>query len=439
MALSSRRRRSSSSQRERMVDALTQLVSDDGYPSVTVAKVIALAGVSRATFYEQFSDKEDCLVVALASAGECLERAVSMAVECAPAERRALSVVAALLDFADSQPAIARLALSEPLAAGERALDARDGTIATLALTIERGYEGAPAGTLAPDLPSGVLVGGVSRVLTWHLSRREPVGLGLSAELGAWLASYQVPLADHRWRKFAPHAPLPRSQFLRTAPLRCPAEADGARRAPGPHFVEEQRLRVMFAAAQLVGRRGYDAVTVAEIARLAGVDSPTFYRLFAGKRDALRAGGELLFGQLMAVSAGAFVTGDRWPERVLEGARALLQCLEDNPVLARAAIVGSHAAGACSPTGLGSFAERFNIFLEEGFRYEGARERPPEISLQAVPMIVLELCYQLIRRGEQERLSGLLGHVGFAALAPFLGGDEANAFLQQHIALDRPN
>src|SRR5580704_17048904 len=74
MALSSRRRRSSS-QRERIVDALTQLVSDDGYPSVTVAKVIALAGVSRATFYEQFSDKEDCLVVALASAGECLERA----------------------------------------------------------------------------------------------------------------------------------------------------------------------------------------------------------------------------------------------------------------------------------------------------------------------------------------------------------------------------
>jgi TetR/AcrR family transcriptional regulator len=439
MTLSSRRRRSSANQRERIVDALTQLVSDDGYPSVTVARVVALAGVSRATFYQQFSDKEDCLVVALASAGACLQRAVSMAVEGVPAERRALSVVAALFDFADSQPALARLALSEPLAAGARALDARDRTIATLALIIDRCYEGAPARTLAPDLPSGVLVGGVSRLLACHLGRREPVGLELAAQLSVWLASYRVPLADHRWRELAPHAPLPRSQFLRTAPLRCPAGVDGAHRVSAPHFAEEQRLRTMFATAQLVSRRGYDAVTVAEIARLAGVDSPTFYRLFAGKRDVLRAGGELLFGQLMAVSAGAFVAGDRWPEHVLEGARALLQCLEDNPVLAGATIVGSHAAGACSPTGLGSFAERFGIFLEEGFRYERARERPPEISLQAVPMVVLELCYQLIRNGEQERLSGLLGHVGFAALVPFLGADEASAFLQQHIPLDRPD
>jgi TetR/AcrR family transcriptional regulator len=430
-ALSSRRR--SSSQRERIVDALTQLLSEDSYANVTVAKVIALAGVSRTTFYEQFSDKEDCLVTALGSAGERVQSAVSMAVEDVPAELRAVSAVAALLDFADSQPAIARVALSEPLAAGERALDARDGTIAALALIIERGYAAAPAGTLAPDLPSGVLVGGVTRVLAWHLSRGEPVGLELGAELSLWLASYRVPLAEHRWRKLSRHAPSPRSQCLRAAPLRPPAE----REVSGPRLAEEQRLRVMFATAQLVSRRGYDAVTVAEIARSAAVDSATFYRLFAGKRDALRASGELLFGQLMAVSAGAFVAGHCWPEHVLEGARALLQCLEDNPVLAGAAIVASHAGAACSPTGLGSFAERFSIFLEEGFRYEPARKRPPEISMQAIPMFVLELCYQSLRGGEQQLLSGLLGHVGFAALAPFLGADETNTLLQQRISLNR--
>lgn len=411
---------------------MTALVSEHGYPSVTVAKLIALAGVSRRTFYEQFSDKEDCLVVALGSAAERLRRAVSVGAERTPAELRAASLLAALVEFADAHAAIARLVLSETLAAGQRALDVRDETIATLALIIEESYEGAPAGTVAPDLPSDVLVGGVSRILALHLNRREPVGPELLAELDLWLASYRVPLAEHRWRKLSPHPRLPRSRHLRAGPLRCPPDS-GERGVSGPRSVEEQRLRVMFATAQLVGQLGYDAVTVAEIARVAGVDSAGFYRLFAGKRDALRACGELLFGQLMAVSAGAFVVGDRWPERVLEAARALLQCLEDNPVLARAAIVGSHAAGACSPTGLGFFAERFGIFLEEGFRYEPGPERPPAICLQGITMTVLELGYQLIRREEPEHLTGLLGQVGFVALAPFLAAHQANAFLREHI------
>ena len=125
--------------------------------------------------------------------------------------------------------------------------------------------------------------------------------------------------------------------------------------------------------------------------------------------------------------------GVHTPEHVLEAARALLQCLEDNPVLARAAIVGSHAAAACSPAGPGFFAERFAIFLEEGFRYESGLERPPEICLQGITMTVLELGYQLIRKQQSEHLTGRLGHVGFVALAPFLAADQTNAFLREHI------
>jgi TetR/AcrR family transcriptional regulator len=439
IALGGRRRRTStgSGRRERIVDALTQLVADAGYPSVTVAKVITLAGVSRATFYEEFSDKEDCLVAALASAGECVQRAVSAGVEHVPAELRAAGVVAALFDLAGSQPAIVRVALSEPLASGKSALTARDDTVAALAMMIDSAYVGAPVETPAPDLPSRALVGCASRVLAWRLSRDEPVGSELAVELSVWLASYRVPLGKHRWRKLAPHAPSPRSQLPRTMALHSPAEGNDAQGVSGPDLAAEQRLRLIFATAQLVSRHGYDAVTVADIARGAGVESPTFYRLFTGKRDALQAGGELLFGRMIAASALAFVAGERWPEHLLEAARALLRCLEDNLVLAGAAIVGSHAAAACSATGLGSFAERFSIFLEEGFRHESGRDSPPEISRQAVPMLVLELCYQLLRGGEQQSLSGLLGHVGFAALTPFLGPDEANTLLQEHILLDR--
>src|SRR5689334_4382607 len=52
------------SQRGRMLDAMAQAVAEKGYPATTVADVIARAGVSRKTFYEQFRDKEDCFLAA---------------------------------------------------------------------------------------------------------------------------------------------------------------------------------------------------------------------------------------------------------------------------------------------------------------------------------------------------------------------------------------
>ena len=54
------------SQRARMLDGITRAVAEKGYARVTVADIVAQAGVSRRTFYEQFEDKEDCLLAAAA-------------------------------------------------------------------------------------------------------------------------------------------------------------------------------------------------------------------------------------------------------------------------------------------------------------------------------------------------------------------------------------
>src|SRR4051794_16518756 len=49
-------------QRERMLDAMARAVAAKGYAKVTVSDVVALAGVSRRTFYEHFADKEECFL-----------------------------------------------------------------------------------------------------------------------------------------------------------------------------------------------------------------------------------------------------------------------------------------------------------------------------------------------------------------------------------------
>ena len=51
---------------------MIELAGRNGYQHVSIAQVSSKAGVSRATFYEQFDDKEDCLLAAFQTAAERL-------------------------------------------------------------------------------------------------------------------------------------------------------------------------------------------------------------------------------------------------------------------------------------------------------------------------------------------------------------------------------
>src|SRR3954462_14268125 len=67
------------SQRGRMLDALAESVAAKGYAGTTVGDVVAGAGVSRKTFYEHFSDKEDCFLAAFDSGVDALLDAIAAA------------------------------------------------------------------------------------------------------------------------------------------------------------------------------------------------------------------------------------------------------------------------------------------------------------------------------------------------------------------------
>ena len=59
-------------QRARLMLALTEAVGESGYAATSVADVIGRAGVSRQTFYEQFTSKLDCFLAAFDAACEIL-------------------------------------------------------------------------------------------------------------------------------------------------------------------------------------------------------------------------------------------------------------------------------------------------------------------------------------------------------------------------------
>jgi AcrR family transcriptional regulator len=53
------------SQRQRLLEAVTELVAEKGYPDVTIGDIVARAGTAKRTFYDHFADKLQCFLAAL--------------------------------------------------------------------------------------------------------------------------------------------------------------------------------------------------------------------------------------------------------------------------------------------------------------------------------------------------------------------------------------
>ena len=102
------------SQRERLLDASEALIAEKGVAGTTIEAIVKRAGVSSATFYEHFRNKDECFVAAFDRAVEGLHIAVRRAV---PADgswlERMRAGLAALLVAIDAEPARARLCFVE--------------------------------------------------------------------------------------------------------------------------------------------------------------------------------------------------------------------------------------------------------------------------------------------------------------------------------------
>lgn len=161
------RGRVSEIQRARIVGAMGELVRERGPGAVTVAHVVARSGVSRRTFYELFTDREDCFLVAFDIA---IARAAETVVPVyeAPGKWRdqvRAGLEAALL-FLDVEPELGYLCVVGALGGGDRALARRTLVVRRLVDTVHEGrMEGVAAKKRPKRLVAEGLVGAVLAVI----------------------------------------------------------------------------------------------------------------------------------------------------------------------------------------------------------------------------------------------------------------------------------
>jgi AcrR family transcriptional regulator/DNA-binding MarR family transcriptional regulator len=153
-------------QRSRIFAATVDVIAEHGAANVTVAHIVARSGVSRRTFYELFSDREECF---LAVFDEAVARASEHVMcEYDPTARwrdRVRHSLAALLQFLDDEPGIGRLLIVESLGAGARALKRRTLVLDRLIDVVDQGRTEGKRGSSPSPLTAEGIVGGVLAVI----------------------------------------------------------------------------------------------------------------------------------------------------------------------------------------------------------------------------------------------------------------------------------
>jgi AcrR family transcriptional regulator/DNA-binding MarR family transcriptional regulator len=174
-------------QRGRMLSATFALVGERGYDAVTARSVSERAGVSNRTFYQCFSDREDCFLAAFNHALDGLEVEVRGGWESELGwTARVRAALAALLATLDREPALRRLVFVEALAAGPRVLARRARVLESLAGVIDEGRVNARAPGRLPALVAEGVVGGAFGVIHARLLELRPEPLvGLLGQLMA--------------------------------------------------------------------------------------------------------------------------------------------------------------------------------------------------------------------------------------------------------------
>ncbi len=374
-----------------------------GFEATSVEDLLRAAGVSRATFYEQFDGKADCfraaedeiVAAALAAIGAELRGADGL-----EGPRVALS---AFVGMAVAEPAAARMCLVESWAAGESGMEpvreAVDDVVALVREAVEKmpGRAGMPA-----KLVRGVVSGAYQVVYVRLLEGRERELPDVLPELWDWAASFPPP---------------PR-------PLRRPTRLIVSRPVPAaPPFASysaEQRIIRGFAA--VVAAKGYPATTIADVAA-AAISQTTFYEHFDAKESALRAALDSSGAQMLAAVMPAVRRTADWRVAVRIGFEEICAFFAAEPAFAALRMVEVYGGGPEATADRDATGRRIVADLLRPPRASG--EALSDLVVEATVGAILGVFFEAVREGTCADLPRLSPIFTYFALAPMIGAEEA--------------
>ncbi len=397
-----------------ILEAVTHVASTMGFVELTVEKILAHAGVSRATFYQYFTNVDDAFWSAYRHHAEQLLSDLGAAAAGSPhGELAALDVMATL---AASRPDVACLLMREGLAAGPAGPCER----ATLISNIEHAITGSGSRWSGIDLPPSILIGTTFRFLSMRLSDGGSLH-GVGDALRDWAKVFARRSSRPSWSaRLGPVLTQPAS--------RPPVYSSGAR------LGDTRQERIIRATAAAICEKGFRNATVTDIVKRAGVSRRGFYNEFPGKTDAFIATYEYGFRQCLASCTPAFFASRPWRERMWHGAEAFRRFLSREPLIAYLGVAECYSAGPRFARRVHETQLAFALFLEEGYHQR------PDVSLLSrtcsalTTAAMFETAFCGLRGGPGISVLRMQPLAAYITLAPFIGRDAAGGFVADKLA-----
>jgi AcrR family transcriptional regulator len=192
-----------------------------------------------------------------------------------------------------------------------------------------------------------------------------------------------------------------------------------------PLVAHSQRERILTAMAAACARKGYGAVTIADVVEEAGVSRATFYELFKDKEDCLQASMELSLADAMGRIVEVYSPDKPWATMVRDAAATFLELLASRPDFARMALIEAPAAGGRSLEMYASGKRVLQALLDRGRGDPIEEQGIPSSAGRGALAAAESLIVGQILAGNAERLPELLPDIVYVITIPYLGQDEA--------------
>jgi AcrR family transcriptional regulator len=407
-------------QRTRLYGGMIESVYEHGYAGTTVAQVIALAGVSRRAFYEQFANKEECF---LATHDIIVARARKVAMDAWARERgwanRLHGACKALFDDIASSPKGPRLVLVDSLGVGPQARARMVLAGSTFERLVAIGFHAAPDKVELSPLTTRAIVGGIRYVAFTRVNaQREQELYTLTDEVLDWVESYRSPIAARlavNGLSYPPAVALTSAAFL-----------DGT----------DRRSRVLSSVIHLTLDTGYSELTDPQIAQFAGVSTEAFHKCFPSKTDCFLTVLDEFAGEALDAVKGAMETAGTWPLAVRMAVSTLIERFVANEALSRLAFIDIFEVG---PRIVGRMARSVEDFISLLTEAGPEARRGPAVTNEALTGAIWGIVSGYVGNGRLRNLPCLVDQITFIVLAPYIGPKgaiEAIATARRSLDLD---
>ncbi len=188
-------------QRSRVLAAAVSVIDSVGYSGATVSQITGCARVSRRTFYELFSDRDECLIAVFDENASRAEAELVAATRDARSWCERVRVgLWTILSFLERESITARACVVEMSRGGPELLGRRERLLVRLAAAVDAGSQESRSAADGGSLNAEGVVGAAFMIIQTRLARRDPAPLtGLLGELCALIVlPYLGPAAARR-------------------------------------------------------------------------------------------------------------------------------------------------------------------------------------------------------------------------------------------------